>query len=562
MFISIMQAFRSFRDKFLNRADSSINVKVNHMQKPKKQNNQSIQDLQKANDENSLDLSAVNPQLLSIASESESESLQVKTKEPLMLQNQDKDNDSQDSIGNNVSIDDDYEFLQEQSSLAASQVVSPTEDLEKEHGTHNFRHPLVGSTYYYSYLDFHAKLCVFTFSSYTFNSHGTTETLNEHYTLSPTELYDKLEKECGRLNAKQEAEAIHLDEISRKYNQLIGPYQYALDQLSSLSPMGWEKWTIDYPLHIGNKSLVFLLKSIKEHSSVYHPLYHKLLSKHSYMRDYLPEPAMRFVERENARTASTRQQHSAWKLSTLSTAEEVKNHRLICAFLMNSREEETIVPLHAWYILPADAENKAHLSVRMPVFEKFAFEYGVKANGQKEYTFRVNDNEGKYFHSKFMPPTYVLSQGRRIAKALSICHRSGIIHRDVTIENLFMLPYSNNLYLGDFDIACTLPATFGQPAKGTPGYMPKEMLHGLPFDYRTDVFALGRTLQLMLWGNQLPFIQDPFWEGELNPMDLKPRISKEFFDVLSKATSICAVDRYQDGNAFLKALMSIPSDER
>jgi eukaryotic-like serine/threonine-protein kinase len=97
------------------------------------------------------------------------------------------------------------------------------------------------------------------------------------------------------------------------------------------------------------------------------------------------------------------------------------------------------------------------------------------------------------------------------ARALSVAHDAGLVHRDIKPQNL-MLTQAGDLKLLDFGVALALTrgldrkptekerALRGFAVFGTPEYMAPEQVAGDPIDGRTDVYALGCVLYEMLTG--------------------------------------------------------------
>jgi serine/threonine-protein kinase len=102
---------------------------------------------------------------------------------------------------------------------------------------------------------------------------------------------------------------------------------------------------------------------------------------------------------------------------------------------------------------------------------------------------------------------------RGIARALAAAHAAGIAHRDLKPENVFIADGEDGPYpkLIDFGIAKLLgegaPTSHktrtGAPI-GTPYYMSPEQCRGRGVDQRTDIYALGVLIHVLLTG-ALPF---------------------------------------------------------
>jgi tetratricopeptide (TPR) repeat protein len=94
-----------------------------------------------------------------------------------------------------------------------------------------------------------------------------------------------------------------------------------------------------------------------------------------------------------------------------------------------------------------------------------------------------------------------LRVGVEVARALAHAHGNGVIHRDLKPANVFLCA-DGQVKVLDFGLSLVFggDATAG----GTPGYMAPEQWRGEPGDARTDLFALGVLLHLLLAG-RLPF---------------------------------------------------------
>ncbi|MCK5017820.1 MAG: protein kinase [Candidatus Peribacteraceae bacterium] len=95
-----------------------------------------------------------------------------------------------------------------------------------------------------------------------------------------------------------------------------------------------------------------------------------------------------------------------------------------------------------------------------------------------------------------------------IAYALKDCHNSGIYHRDLSPDNIFILDKTGEIILIDFGIAkneFTSYRTLDGSVSGKPIYMAPEQCKGEKISSATDIYTLGILLFLLIEGNP-PFI--------------------------------------------------------
>jgi serine/threonine protein kinase/Tol biopolymer transport system component len=114
-----------------------------------------------------------------------------------------------------------------------------------------------------------------------------------------------------------------------------------------------------------------------------------------------------------------------------------------------------------------------------------------------------------------MPLRKTINYGVQIAHGLAAAHEKGIVHRDLTPENLFVTK-DGRIKILDFGIAKLMqrpsePDGIGRtlshgtaPGRvmGTAGYMSPEQVRGKTVDHRTDIFALGAILYEMSTGKR------------------------------------------------------------
>lgn len=89
---------------------------------------------------------------------------------------------------------------------------------------------------------------------------------------------------------------------------------------------------------------------------------------------------------------------------------------------------------------------------------------------------------------------------KQLLSALAHCHRFGVVHRDIKPENIF-LDSRNKIKLGDFGSADWLGeqrTTTG--VVGTPYYVAPEVVMGIEYNEKVDVWSAGVVLYTMLAG--------------------------------------------------------------
>jgi len=100
----------------------------------------------------------------------------------------------------------------------------------------------------------------------------------------------------------------------------------------------------------------------------------------------------------------------------------------------------------------------------------------------------------------------VLQLGLDMARALDICDRHHIIHRDIKPDNIF-ISENGDYKLGDFGVARELEkTTMGMSRKGTMSYMAPEVFNGKPYNRTADIYSLGVVLYTLLNQNRTPFL--------------------------------------------------------
>ena len=123
-----------------------------------------------------------------------------------------------------------------------------------------------------------------------------------------------------------------------------------------------------------------------------------------------------------------------------------------------------------------------------------SFEYDNKLNIVMEYCENGDLNtfiEKRKKIRKKLEEDEILKIFIKILLGLADIHKMKIIHRDLKSLNVF-LKKDNDIRIGDFGIAKLLDKTFyAKTFIGTPYYLSPEICKDIPYNYKSDVWALG-----------------------------------------------------------------------
>jgi serine/threonine-protein kinase len=165
--------------------------------------------------------------------------------------------------------------------------------------------------------------------------------------------------------------------------------------------------------------------------------------------------------------------------------------------------------------------------------------------------------------------------GRSLGRALGRAHSRGIVHRDLKPENI-LYSIDGKPLIGDLGLAkhfrhdgasSTVSLTRAGHMVGTAGYMaPEQILDGKNAGPAADVFAVALLLHECLTGA-------PAFSGQ-NPAELlaniaeckivslrdrRPDMPSELHDTLERALAANPQLRFENGEAFAKALEGVPT---
>ncbi len=179
--------------------------------------------------------------------------------------------------------------------------------------------------------------------------------------------------------------------------------------------------------------------------------------------------------------------------------------------------------------------------------------------------------------AKALEPGRAAEQARQvgtdICRALELCGRQHIVHRDIKPQNIFLSP-QEQYKLGDFGVAKVASRTTAGTRVGTFRYMAPEVYTGQPYGAAADVYSLGLVLYWMLNRRRGPFVplppetptarqEEDAQARRLRGEPLPPPAdgSEELKRIVLKACAYAPEDRYHDAKEMLADLQTLPDAE-
>ncbi|MGC4848631.1 serine/threonine-protein kinase [Micromonospora sp. DT15] len=148
-----------------------------------------------------------------------------------------------------------------------------------------------------------------------------------------------------------------------------------------------------------------------------------------------------------------------------------------------------------------------------------------------------------------------------VCAGVSVLHRHGVVHRDLTPGNILFRSAgpggTEQVLIADLGLAKALAAASGLTARaGTPGYMaPEQDDPGGVVDTRADVYGLGRLgVRLLAAGPSNANPSGPESAGRAPEIRLREDLPPAVAAVLARATAHHPADRYPDASTMHAAL--------
>jgi serine/threonine protein kinase len=167
-----------------------------------------------------------------------------------------------------------------------------------------------------------------------------------------------------------------------------------------------------------------------------------------------------------------------------------------------------------------------------------------------------------YLEKRALPESQAIEVAQTLCQILEEIHARGIVHRDISIDNVLLLDGTKEARLIDFGLAL-IPNEAGAYDSydagrvGTYETRAPEVLDSFPGDARSDIYSLGKLLYQMANGLEDEAVQKM---PGLSP-EAVSRVSKALSAVIAGCTHKHPDDRYQSVLELDKALADITEQE-
>lgn len=155
-----------------------------------------------------------------------------------------------------------------------------------------------------------------------------------------------------------------------------------------------------------------------------------------------------------------------------------------------------------------------------------------------------------------LPLEVTLGLALRYCRGLEAAHRVGIVHCDISPQNLFVT-FEGEAKVIDFGLA-RLPSALQQRkerARGKLGYVAPEQLVGEPFDHRADLFALGVVLYELFARRAVDATWRTYAGSGLPPLgEVVPKLPAALTELVMRTVSFTPQERPEDAAALERLL--------
>jgi serine/threonine protein kinase len=145
-----------------------------------------------------------------------------------------------------------------------------------------------------------------------------------------------------------------------------------------------------------------------------------------------------------------------------------------------------------------------------------------------------------------------LGDARSIVAGLAAIHEAGIIHRDISLQNVLRLA-DGRLVVSDFGLAVDVDETSASLLGGTVAYMSPEVALGGQASFASDVWALGIVLYELTFGRR-PRWREDLWTSLRSPGRLATPVESAVFEICRACTARATSARPANGAAVLRLL--------